>query len=184
MLIKYLSESDKLHLIDLAKLFALSDNPLLWKGKKRSEITSDEMDFDRLSIQLSEQEQETISDFEQRTDSGSSRYSSLESKLIGELKKFHRLKVERLESRLQAATNVFKEALKKIHFDTPSTPKIILFELIQLALSDDEISDIELALLKEFQYQNHLEDFIFDDLLERAEIQKKEINKTISIVLE
>jgi len=61
---------------------------------------------------------------------------------------------------------------------------VMLFELLLVALRDGNISSIEWALLKEFQQHHKLEDFIFDDLLERAEVLNKEVNKTISIVLE
>ena len=53
-----------------------------------------------------------------------------------------------------------------------------------MALSGSSISIIEWALLKEFQHHHHLEDFISDDILERAETMNKEVSKTISIILE
>lgn len=184
MLIKLLSESDKKHLIELAKLLAISDKPLLWNGKRRDEITADEIDFNTLSIQEGEQERELIADLEQSVVSHSSWYSTASLSLIEKLKTFHRLKVESPETRVQAATAVLKELLKGKKSELLSTPKVILFELLLVALRDGHISSIEWALLKEFQRHHQLEDFIFDDLLERAETLNQEVSKTISIILE
>jgi len=93
-------------------------------------------------------------------------------------------KVEKPETRVQAATTVLKELLKGKTFELPSAPKVILFELLLVALRDGHISSIEWALLKEYQRHHQLEDFIFDDLLERAETLNQEVSKTISIILE
>ena len=184
MLIKLLSDSDKNHLIELAELLALADKPLLWNGKRREEIAADEIDFNTLSIQEGEPERELIAELKQSVDSHSFCYFSEDSRLIKELKTFHRLKVESPETRVQAATTVLKEMLKGKKFELPSPPKVILFELLLVALRDGHISSIEWALLKEFQWHHQLEDFIFDELLERAETLNQEVSKTISIILE
>lgn len=194
MLIKLLSDSDKKHLVELAKLLALADKPLLWDGKTTDEFTSD-TDLSALSIQEGEQERELIADLEQSIGSRSSissfsfprSFSSsadVGSRLIVVLKTFPIPKAEKTETRVLAATTILKELLEGKKFELPSTPKVILFELILVALRDGNISSIELALLKEFQLHHHLEDFIFDDLLERAEALNQEVSKTISIILE
>jgi len=184
MLIKLLPDAEKEHLIELAKLLALSDNPLLWDGKTADEFTSD-TDLSALSILKSEQEQALIDDLEQSVGSRSRWYSSeVETRLIEELKAFPIPKVEQPEYRIQAATVVLKELLKELQPETPAAPKIMLFELLLVALRDGHISNIEWLLLKEFQQHHRLEDFIFDDLLERAETLNLEVSKTISIVLE
>ncbi|MGL6241672.1 hypothetical protein [Pseudomonas sp.] len=190
MLIKLLSDSDKLHLVELAKLLALADKPLLWDGKTSDEFTSD-TDLSALSIQESEHERELIAELEQssgvrKTFGGISIASSneVELRLIEVLKNFPVSKAEKPETRVLAATTVLKELLKGKKFELPSTPKVILFELLLVALRDGHISSIEWALLKEFQLHHQLEDFIFDDLLERAETLNQEVSKTISIILE
>lgn len=190
MLIKLLSDSDKKHLIELAKLLALADKPLLWDGKTADEFTSD-TDLSALSIQEGEQERELIADLEQSIGSRSSissflfsSYADVGSRLVDVLKTFPIPNAEKTETRVQAATTILKELLEGKKFELPSTPKVILFELILVALRDGNISSIELALLKEFQLHHHLEDFIFDDLLERAEALNQEVSKTISIILE
>ena len=190
MLIKLLSHSDKLHLVELAKLLALADKPLLWDGKRADEFTSN-TDLSALSIQEGEQERELIAELEQSTSPGSalsgflfSSSPDVGSRLIEILKTFPIPKAEKPEVRVQAATTVLKTLLKGKKFEVPSAPKVILFELLLVALRDGNISSIEWALLKEFQLHHQLEDFIFDDLLERAETLNQEVSKTISIILE
>lgn len=207
MLIKLLSDSDKLHLIELAKLLALSDNPLLWDGKTVDEFTSD-TDLSALTIQESELERELIAELEQsvgprsailereRSDNVADGLLSINSffsawfpvdvgaRLVNVLKTFPIPKAANAETRIQAATTVLKELLSGKTFELPTAPKVILFELLLVALRDGNISNIEWTLLKEFQLHHQLDDFIFDDLLERAETLNQEVSKTISIILE
>lgn len=109
---------------------------------------------------------------------------SVERRLLDEIKTFPLQSVEDPEIRLQVATNIFKEMLGEMKFDFPSIPKIMLYELMSMSLCNGAISSIEWALLKEFQHHHQLEDFIFEDILERAETTTKEVSKTISIILE
>ncbi|MQT36292.1 hypothetical protein [Pseudomonas helleri] len=198
MLIKLLSDSDKKHLIELAQLLALADKPLLWGGKTADEFTSD-TDLSTLSIQEGEQERELIAELKQSIGSRPTgwfgemasldtnpfnSFADVESRLINVLKTFTIPEAKKPETRVQAATTILKRLLSGKKFELPSTPKVILFELILVALRDGNISSIEWALLKEFQLHHQLEDFIFDDLLERAETLNQEVSKTISIILE
>lgn len=66
MLIKLLSEPEQTLLLELVELLALSDNPVLWDGKKYDELTSD-TDLSNLSIQIDEQESELIADLKLST---------------------------------------------------------------------------------------------------------------------
>lgn len=196
MLIKLLSAVDKKHLVELAKLLALSDKPLLWDGKISAEITSS-TNLSALSIQMGGPERELIADLEKSADISKSPsmfpsqslwrvHESLEVEalLIDAIKAFPIQKAERPELRAQAAVSVLKDLLRGKKFAKPSVSKIMLFELILVALRDGNISNIEWALLKEFQQHHCLEDFIFDDILKRAEALNQEISKTLSIVLE
>lgn len=194
MLTKLLSDSEKKHLLELSKLLALADKPLLWDGKTSDEFTSS-TDLSALSIQEGEKERELIAELEQSINPPtlSSSFSSgfgfvsstdVGSRLIEVLKTFPITKAEKPEIRVQAATTVLKELLKDKKFELPTAPKVILFELLLVALRDGTITSVEWALLKEFQLHHQLEDFIFDDLLERAETLNQEVSKTISIILE
>lgn len=190
MLVKFLSQADKEHLLELAELLSLADNPLLWDGKRKDEVTS-ETNLSNLSIQDVELESALITELrsegEQNAYSGffaSVRSSPVKEKLIKKLKALPIHTVEEPTNRAEAAKIVLKELLEGKKYEIPSVPKLMLFELMSMALCDGSISSIEWVLLKEFQHHHHLEDFIFDDILERAEIVNKEVSKTIAIILE
>lgn len=193
MLVKFLSKADKEHLVALAELISFADNPLLWDGKPKKEIGS-KTNLENLSIQDEGRESALIAELKsegvQISESfqfigfGSIENSAVKNKLIDKLKKYPLQTVDETANRLSAASSVLRELLEGKKFDIPSVPKLMLFELISLALCDGNISGIEMALLKEFQKHHKLEDFIFDDILERAEIVNSEANKTIAIILE
>ncbi|MGD9661117.1 MAG: hypothetical protein AB7U63_07575 [Porticoccaceae bacterium] len=225
MLIRLLSDPDKIILLKLANLLCLSDNPLHWDGKTSDELTSNS-DFGALSIQENELESELLSDMLisaglpepdlsitnkedeiayksiirgyvsptaaavatiagiGRPKSSKKTSLSVQERLVETLKSFSVAKLEQPEIRAQASTTVLRELIKNHTFVFPSSPKIILYELFLVALRDGHISNIEWTLLREYQHHYGLEDFIFEDLLERAESLNQEMNKTISLVLE
>lgn len=183
MFIRLLSESDKEHLLYLAEILSLSDDPLLWDEKTKEEITST-TDLDRLSFQRNKLETTLLSELANEGGKSWIYTSGIEEKFLEKLKTFPLKTVESPEVRMQTATYILKNLLAEQKCEKPSVPRLMLFELMLLALHDGNISNIEWALLKEFQYHHKLEDFIFDDLLERAESVNREINKTISIILE
>ncbi|WP_017940250.1 hypothetical protein [Zestomonas thermotolerans] len=205
MLIKMLPEPEKGLLLDLLQLLALSDNPILWDGKRYDELTSD-TDLSKLSIQVDELERELISDLERSSGqslrgsssfegvlagvlagglkSGKAPTSIVEEQLIAELKTFPIHKMELPETRVAAAKAVLDKLLEDQSKDRPEPPKIMLFDMILLALRDGSISSIERELLKAFQHHYQIQDFIFEELLDRAEALNSEVSKTIALVLE
>lgn len=216
MLIKMLPEPEKGLLLDLIQLLALSDNPILWDGKKYDELTSD-TDLSKLSIQADVQESELIADLERSAGQSVRRRSNffgsvarslpqimrekaqaralgvedksieisiVEAELIEKLKMFPIHKMELPETRIAAAQAVLGQLLEGQSATQPELPKIMLFEMILVALRDGSISSIERELLKEFQHHYQIADFIFEDLLDRAEALNGEISKTIALVLE
>ncbi|MWK58907.1 hypothetical protein GO594_23230 [Pseudomonas otitidis] len=212
MLIKMLPEPEKKLLLDLIQLLALSDNPILWDGKKYDELTSD-TNLSNLSIQADEQENELIADLERSAGqsvrresntfgpgvSSGSIYaffsqdmtvgaltgtSSVERELIERIKLFPIHKMELPETRVAAAQTVLAQLLEGQSATRPEPPKIMLFEMILVALRDGSISSIERELLKAFQHHYQIADFIFEDLLDRAEALNSEVSKTIALVLE
>jgi len=216
MLIKMLPEPEKGLLLDLIQLLALSDNPLLWDGKKYDELTSD-TDLSKLSIQADEQESELIADLERSAGQSTRKKSSfpgsaartlsqvmrdrarigtpraeerlietslVEAELIEKLKMFPVHKMEQSESRMITAKAVLAQLLDGQSLTRPEPPKIMLFEMILVALRDGSISPIERELLKAFQDHYQIADFIFEELLDRAEALNNEVSKTIALVLE
>lgn len=181
MLIKLLPDNDKILLLDLARLLALSDKPLMWEGKTKDELTADS-NLSALSIQQGALENEVLADLENTI--GKKIPSVIESELTEKLKNFPLAKMDLPESRVEAANTVLADLLEGKKTHVPATPKIMLFQLLLVALRDGKISSIEWSLLKGVQHHYQLQDFIFDDLLERAEALNSEISKTIALVLE
>lgn len=183
MFIKLLSESDKEFFLYMAEILSLSDDPLLWDGKTKEEITS-ATNLDELSFQRNKLEITLLTELANEGGKSWRDISGAEEIFLEKLKAFPLQKIGTPEVRIQAATYILKKLLKEQKCENPSVPKLMLFELMLLALHDGNISNIEWALLKEFQYHHKLEDFIFNDILERAETINREINKTLSIILE
>lgn len=185
MLVKYLTYEDKGHLLELAELLSISDNPLLWDGKEKDAITS-ETDLSELTIQDVERETALIAEL--RAEGATHRRvrnpQCIEEKLIKKIKALPLQTADDPENRALAAKTVMIELIEDQKFETPSVPKMMLFELMSMALCDGSISSIEWVLLREFQRHHQLEDFIFDDILERAQTVNREISKTIAIILE
>ncbi|WP_028238268.1 hypothetical protein [Stutzerimonas azotifigens] len=212
MLLKLLSDADKRHFLDLADLLTMADKPLLWEGKTSDELTSD-TDLDALTVQENEQDRVLMEELEKSAgmrrgggnlasasslpemmrqrrrltasvEGGSRSYIHIMNRLVDTLKTYPFIKMEKPEIRVQAAITVLAGLLEEKKYDLISTPRAILFELLLVALRDGQITSTESVLLKEFQRHHQLDDFIYDDLLERAEVLNQEISKTISIILE
>lgn len=201
MLIKMLPDEKKPLLIELARLLALSDNPLLWDGKTKDELTSDS-DLNKLTIQKDPLECEILKEMEQFSPGlhpgvknfppvlfgGLSGFGllnkSAELNLIEKLKVYPLAKIDAPESRIQAAISVLKTLLDNVKTDNLTTPKIIIFQLFLVALRDGKISNIEWMLLKEIQLHFKIPDFIFKDLLSSAESLNHELSKTLALILE
>ncbi len=209
MLLRMLSDVEKLHFLELADLLLLADKRILWGGKTIDQLTVDS-DLEQLALEENEQDRELLTELEQtagiKTGGGLgatsslvdfmvSRKNSLDSglirsrtkvpyRLVEVLKTYPFIKLKTEKCRIQAAVTVLAELLEATRYTTLSTSKIILFELLLVALRDGRITDAETAILKEFQTRCGLEDFLYEDLLERAEALNSEMSKTLSIVLE
>ncbi|WP_227317328.1 hypothetical protein [Cedecea davisae] len=192
MFINMLPEEKKVLLVELARLLALSDNLLLWDGKAKDELTSDS-NLNNLSIQKNAPETELLEEMAQYAPARSYPLPGIleaewdqdtEKRLIEKLKGFPLSKIDEPESRIQAATSVLKTLLEGQKMEDLATPKIILFQLFLVALRDGQISNIEWMLLKEIQLYYKLPDFIFKDLLDRAESLNSEMSKTLALILE
>jgi hypothetical protein len=202
MLIKLLGLPEQRLLLNLVNLLSLSDNPLHWTGKD-SDSGASEPDLYSLTISIDDQEKALIKTIEYEIlssfDDDDSYFGSNDSHyavdvkgrlnyamsmLISEIKKHPESELESEGTRLTSVLNVLEIFLRGESFDDVSVPKIILYEMFLVALSDGHISDIEMAVLKSFQAHFEIEDFMFDEILERAEALTQEISTTISLVLE
>lgn len=190
MLIRMLPDEKKVLLVELARLITLSDNQLIWNGKSKDELTSDS-DLNSLTIQKNSLETELLEQMEQSFSGGffgdvlDGLYGhSTEHQLIEKLKIYPLSQIDAPETRIQAATSVLKLLLNDQKVDNPATAKIIIFQLFLVALRDGHISSIEWNLLKEIQLHFKIPDFIFKDLLDRAEALNIEMSKILALVLE
>lgn len=107
-----------------------------------------------------------------------------ESLLIERIKKLPIQRAHEPAARANAALEVLRDLLKEKKAILPSVPKLMLFELMMLAMADGAVSSIEWQVLNEFKHHYQIEDHIFDELLARAELTYREAQKTIAIILE
>ena len=199
MFLKLLSSQDKSDFLSLAELITLCDKPILWDGKKIEKITP-QTNFENVSIDKGEKE---IAQLEELRGEGVSGivsslggavpglggmfrgfFSEIENKLLKKIKNYPLQEIEQPTARLEIALEVLRELLKGKKTELPSVPKLQLFELMQVALVDGNISSIKLQILNEFTQHFKLENYVFAELLERAEVTRREINKTLTIILE
>lgn len=191
MLIKLLPESEQMILLDLCKLLTLSDNPLMWGNKSYEQITSD-TDLSSLIITIDEQENSMLEELEQSITRGAvfnfgiSKHLSqdVESMLIEKLKSYPITQVNQSTSRANAALAVQRKLLADVSTKNPEVPKIMIYELQLVALKDGTISNIEMALLQDIKQHFKVPDYVFDDLLVRAQALNTELSKTLAIILE
>ncbi len=187
MLLKLLSDQDKREFLEVAELLVLSDKPLLWDGKLTEEITP-QTNISNISIKQSAQDESLIAEAkaECQRDSPEFPFASgrMEARIVERLRTFPLQKIEEPGTRSAAVSAILREILKGKKSEIPSVPKLMLFELMLLALAGGKISSVEWKLLNDFKHHYHVEDYLFEDLLKRAEVIHQEINKTLSIILE
>lgn len=198
MIANLLSDEEKRILFDFCTLLALSDNPLRWDGKLQSELTSI-TNLDDMTIEVNKSEAELIE--EMIGFSEGYVYPSVEDQLLHFLKRIPVTKVEFPEERGKAARAVLFQMLSGENMEDdegyiwtkdcgevikkrPEISKIMLFEMFLVALRDGCVSDVEEDVLKAFQQWNQLDDFLYDELFERAKALNFEVSKIVSIVLE
>lgn len=195
MLLKQLSDDDKRSFLCLAELLSLADQPMLWDGEARSPMSRNTK-FTRVAIQRrgartaivkelasALEDRDGLSIFEKFRTSELAP-TDIEAALVKPVAALP-LKSESDPSvRLKVAVEVLREILKNKKAKTPSVPKLMLFELMLLALADGSISAIQWQLLTEFRHHYGIEEFLFRDLLTRAEATHVETQKTLAIILE
>lgn len=216
MLLHMLSPEAQKTFLEIAWIFCIADNELLWDGKTQEEITGD-TDLSDISIQILEAEEAIMSSFKNECKSASSYVESeVKEEFIGKIRKLRISLQNDPGERFNAAKALLQERIDSGAGDgwsfstakssnrlnpvsvwnfsgtknesktlqTATTSKVMLFEIMLLCLADGNISGIEKQLLQEFRQLIHIEDFVFDDLLECAQNMNRETLKTIAIILE
>lgn len=199
MFLHMLSDKDKNEFLKIATLISLSDNPLHWQGRKLEELTGNVV-LDTAEFLEIDSEKAILDSLIRECGLDPSRswafvgfgrseeyiFSEIQKQLLKKLVVLPLTNMNAQDERITAATAVLKELLHHAGIDLglPSVSKVVLYELMLLALADGEISAVEGALLKQVAQQIRLDDDTYDDLLERAESINREASKTLALILE
>lgn len=205
MFLHMLSDKDKDSFLKLATLVSISDNDLHWDGKTLEELTGN-IALDSAAFRILDTEKAILGDFMRECGKQADEPEKFPSEFfVGVFAKYRELsrgdvenqllkklvvlplsRMNAPDERISAASEVMKDLLYSAGIDSglPSISKAMLYELMLLALADGEISGVEAALLKQFATLQKLDDYTYDDLLERAKSVNREVSKTLSLILE
>lgn len=194
MFLHMLSTDQQTTFLKLAKLLCISDDGLLWDGKTEAEITG-ETDINKITLQESEHEIALLESFVKECSRDDKMFGNLitmsraievQKEFIDNLKPLPIARQNVPEERIKAASTVMANIIGKIVTESmsPCVPKIMLYELMLLALADGSYSGVESVLLKNLSFVLKVEEFIYDDLLDRAKAMNVEAGKTLSLILE
>jgi hypothetical protein len=193
MLLRQLSLDHKRDFLCIAELLILADKPISWDSNLRKFVWAA---FDPNSaIERGKRESAAMDELVWKCGrSGGANLDhasgarlgrkEIEPALLKRIDKLPPSTAEESAARATVALAVLRDLLNGRKAETPSVPKVMLFELMLFALAKGSISSIEWQLLNEFKHHYQLEDHIFGDLLERAERTHREEQKTIAIILE
>lgn len=204
MLFGLLSEADREEFLGIATLLGLSDKPILWDGKGQEEISA-RTNMENLTIQKGDAESSLLEAWGLEAKSprgagatysaalaqgffmkGASLFSrqGIEKKFIELLKDVPLHIIQDEGVRWGVVSSALRGLLQE---KTPSTfyaNKVMLFELMLLALADGKVSGIEYQFLNEFTHHHKMDGDDFNEILERAESMYRERQKTIALILE
>lgn len=202
MLVKLLSEKDKTHFLKLAELLSIADKPLRWDGKTKDEVTP-KTDMKKVSFAKGEAESNLLSDWSQDVRMGPmtsffGNDSTSEIKLTRKpsATEVEKLLLDQLEDiplhkntedsieRLNAVSATLHRLLERGSETTPHAVRVMLYELMLMALASGGISSVEYRCLEILKQHYKVDDCDFDEILERAETMYREVQKTIALVLE
>jgi hypothetical protein len=214
MLLHLLSDQGQKTFLEIAWIFCIADNKLLYDGKTQDEITGT-TDISKISIQIPKSEEAILLNFARECESTSDNIGKgIQKKFVEEIKRITLTAQNDPAERLKAAKALLLEKIYEAPNGTwpfatsnaseipvavnawlfgeqptrqtsiAAHPKVMLLEVMLLCLADGEISDVEKQLLQDFSRHVHIENFIFDDLLECAKSMNHEILKTLAIILE
>ena len=203
MFLHMLSDEDRSRFLDIAYLFCIGDAPMFWDGKSEDEITG-ETDLSDVSIQVQRAKSEAYAELARECgvgDRGDGHWRSpvtfaldftveavedrrhIGESLVDSLRPLPITKQNTPKERQRAAVAALQEIASEAEGSLTAT-KILLFELMALCQTGDTPSEVETALFQEFVVLRGVEDFIVEDLLERARCMSREAVKTLSLILE
>lgn len=185
MLFKYLSHQDKAYFLHIAQLLSLVDKPLLRDGSERKARTSGTGAI--IGVQRGEPEAELLQEWSCDGDLSDWSVNRIEEHWLAKIREAPSELVDDAVTRATVAHETLHVLLDERKYkpsSTPSVSKLMMFELMRLALADGSISSIEYHFLSKFKHLSQLDDDIFRDLLERAQSTHSEAQKTLALILE
>lgn len=189
MLLKHLSDDDKRTFLQVAELLSLADKPIVWDGKPR--LVTAYNKHAKASFQRSEDETTAIADLTALLLRSNGFFlfrgvdlSLVGGKIIARIEPMEPRSEDDPDIRSTVAVEVLQELLAGKESQLPSVPKLMLFELMMLALSVGSISEVQWRVLRKFGSLYQIEEFILDELLERAQSTHVEAQKNIALILE
>lgn len=199
MFLKKLTDEEKYEFMKHATLLAFSEAPALWGGKRLDELTSKDRHLSldvsmrgavfeslfKLKAECLPDESTDIYDFFEDVS-----FVDYDIKRAVEELPMH--KADDSESRL-----IISEALQEAIFNgdeddeedeglfaSPSSAKLAVFELILLASSEGDISEVKMSLISNFAKKYSVEEFVVDDLLSQAREINSQVSRALSLILE
>ncbi|MPQ60138.1 hypothetical protein [Duganella sp. FT27W] len=196
MLLKQLSPEDKRIFLSIAELLTLADKPVSRNDTETTRGGGAHPSFSTtLFIHREQRDLDAINELVWQCDlssngkmfalfTGARNANHIENAMLKRLDKLPVGTLEDAAARATAAFDVLRDIVKGQQAATPAVPKVMLFELMLLALAQGTISAITWQLLDEVKYHYQLENHVFTDLLERAQCTHREAQKTLAIILE
>ena len=211
MLYKYLSHQDKAYFLHIAHLLSLIDKPVLRDGSKPERSATPlnsspssapghtkggNKDADKarpsgtgaiIGIQRGEPEAALLQEWSCDGDLSDWSVNRIEEHWLEKLRAAPPELVDDAVTRATLAHETLHVLLNERKYkpsSAPSVSKLMMFELMRLALADGNISNVEYHFLSKFKHLCQLDDYIFRDLLERAESTHREAQKTLALILE
>ena len=184
MFLYLLPDTEQATFLKVARLLSVSDNPMLWDGKTHEEVTGD-TNLSKVSLDESEHERAIFDSFS-RECGKVYRSDGVTKELLKRLQTMPLVRQSDPVERARVACEVLDSLIDKAMVEAaqPAVPKVMLYELMLLALADGEVSSVEEAQLRRLADIFGIDDYIYNDLLERAESINREASRTVAIILE
>ena len=204
MFLHLINLTDRYKFFGVARLVCLVDGTLLWDGKRESELTGND-DLSKVSFKKSEALEVLMKDYAREIEGNEGSVkatirilkdgqsvaglladvpAALENAVLEQIKKLPIFKQNILEERVSIVHKLLRTFIEKDNAALPSVPKIMLFELILLALADGTISNEKLQLLREFGKIHGFDDLDFHDLFVCASNMSLVAQKAVSVIFE
>lgn len=195
MYLHLLTDAQQNQLKMIAVVLSFSDNEVLWDGRRQDELTG-ETDLTKVAFVHVEQEFLLLKAMERESgglvsgvnfDHAIWRFERhielVAGRLLSGLRPLPISMQNNVSERIQISRAVIEDLTRDTEIESAPL-KVMVLELLLLALADGEISSIEGELIRGFADAHGLDADTFDKLLGHAMDINREAAKTISIIFE